>query len=519
MKMHSSCLLIISAKFRTSLKLRVFLLLFSLWGLQGLQAQDFDWLIPPKYDAVDYIAPYKLYYAKKNEIYSIYDTTGTLMSEGWENFPLFREDGFAPVKKEGKWGLIRQTGAIFLRAYADSWHTLIDFSEGLCQFVGEDGKMGFVDTLIKVIVKPIFEEVDKFSEGLAGVKQHGKWGFIDKTGKVIIEPIFEKVDKFSEGLAGVKQHGKWGFINKAGKIVVTPAFTIASEFSEGLVGVGVQKDGNYKCSLIDNTGKIVAKVDTNFWDVDKFSEGLARAMQHGKWGFIDRTGKAAIPAVFEHAYGFSEGLASVEQNNKWGFINKNGEWVIEPVFEDAWPFSKGWAEVRQNNQWFLIDKNFKKAFDNNFENVMLFSEGLANAQHMGKWGFINENYEWVIPTYFENVLGFSEGLAAASQNGKWGFINKNAQEWHIMSTFSRVWSFSEGLAKVRTAEGDYGFINNAGEFVLNQDFMKGKYDYVLDYFGEGLLGVGTAKDPNAKDPNAKDSSRAKEITASVIGFS
>src|SRR5580692_10691799 len=35
------------------------------------------------------------------------------------------------------------------------------------------------------------------------------WGFIDKTGHMIIKPQYEDVRQFSEGLAGVKKDGLW----------------------------------------------------------------------------------------------------------------------------------------------------------------------------------------------------------------------------------------------------------------------------------------------------------------------
>jgi KWG Leptospira. len=37
------------------------------------------------------------------------------------------------------------------------------------------------------------------------VKKSGKFGYIDKTGKVVIEPVFDYAESFSEGLARVKK--------------------------------------------------------------------------------------------------------------------------------------------------------------------------------------------------------------------------------------------------------------------------------------------------------------------------
>lgn len=47
-------------------------------------------------------------------------------------------------------------------------------------------------------------------EGLKGFETNGKWGFKDSTGMVIIKPRFDAVLWFSEGLCPVKIKDKWG---------------------------------------------------------------------------------------------------------------------------------------------------------------------------------------------------------------------------------------------------------------------------------------------------------------------
>ena len=51
---------------------------------------------------------------------------------------------------------------------------------------------------------------------------------------------------------------------------------------------------------------------------------------------------------------------------------------------------------------------------------------------------------------------------------KVGFINK-AGEFVINPQFDGAWSFSEGLAWVKIGD-KWGFINKAGEFVINPQF-------------------------------------------------
>ncbi len=68
-----------------------------------------------------------------------------------------------------------------------------------------------------------------------------KWGFINKQGKVIISPIFDYADYFSNEYALVKFNKKFGYINKLGKFVINPKFDVADYFSDEYTRVGIRK--------------------------------------------------------------------------------------------------------------------------------------------------------------------------------------------------------------------------------------------------------------------------------------
>ena len=43
-----------------------------------------------------------------------------------------------------------------------------------------------------------------FEDGLLAAESNGEWGYIDKKGEYVVKPRFDKVWNFSEGLAGVR---------------------------------------------------------------------------------------------------------------------------------------------------------------------------------------------------------------------------------------------------------------------------------------------------------------------------
>ncbi|NGZ75181.1 WG repeat-containing protein [Saccharibacillus alkalitolerans] len=80
-----------------------------------------------------------------------------------------------------------------------------------------------------------------FSEGLAGVKNskyaYQKYGFIDTTGKFAIKPAYDFVKPFHNGLAAVSLNDKWGYVNKQGKVVIPIQYDNADDFKGELAMV------------------------------------------------------------------------------------------------------------------------------------------------------------------------------------------------------------------------------------------------------------------------------------------
>lgn len=89
------------------------------------------------------------------------------------------------------------------------------------------------------------------------------------------------------------------------------------------------------------------------------SEGLAYVIgPNGNYGYIDKTGKVAIPCQWYDANPFSEGMAAVKDSSeKYGYIDRTGKLVIPCRWKSASSFYRGLAFVtddQENN--LVIDK-------------------------------------------------------------------------------------------------------------------------------------------------------------------
>jgi hypothetical protein len=101
---------------------------------------------------------------------------------------------------------------------------------------------------------------------------------------VVLKPQYEKLDDYSEGLIAAFKDDRWGFIDTEGKVLIPFQFADADEFREGTAQVTITEEDE-EGVLIDRTGKVVGKAN--------FEERLAAAMRKGEAAEEKRKAEAA----------------------------------------------------------------------------------------------------------------------------------------------------------------------------------------------------------------------------------
>ena len=169
-----------------------------------------------------------------------------------------------------------------------------------------------------------YDDVGAYSEGLAIVRvgdyRNAKYGFIDKSSNEIVPPIYQGVEKFSDGMAIIKQDYKYGFVDNSGNVIVPPFYDTARSFNNGMARV--MKNGKY--GYINKSG--IVKVEIKYYQGENFSEGLAAvANENYKYGFVGKSGEVIIPFKYDSVdRTFTNGSIKVQRNGEWFKINKKG---------------------------------------------------------------------------------------------------------------------------------------------------------------------------------------------------
>ena len=145
------------------------------WGVIDLATK---WLIPAEYDGVAQdelgrcYAQGAVFVRQGGAVYLL--SGGKQAGAAYEDARPFSDEGFAAVKRGGKWGFIDTAGT---------------------------EKVGFE-----------YDDALSFGQHLAAVRIGGLWGYISMSGQVVIEPIFIEAKSFSDGTAPVLTEQGWQFI-------------------------------------------------------------------------------------------------------------------------------------------------------------------------------------------------------------------------------------------------------------------------------------------------------------------
>ena len=257
---------------------------------------------------------------------------------------------------------------------------------------GGQGRWAFA-----VLVEPEPLKGDVFSESSEEPDNGERWGFLDDDGRVVVKPRYQDVGAFYEGLCPVWDGDRHGYINRQGDVVFW--------LPENTDRAGVFCSGRAQVAL--HTGR------KRRGPVSSFGGRIKTDVQHG---FVDRTGKFVIEAVYMGAGPFWEGLAPVSKSPM----------ADDLPTEDEMMDNRGGSKAAYRQRWGFIDPNGKLVIPMAFSRVSPFIEGRARARspRSGKWGFIDKTGKFVIPARHDWVRSFDNGVAEVVLDGKVMLIDR-----------------------------------------------------------------------------------------------
>ncbi|MFN0199886.1 MAG: WG repeat-containing protein [Bacteroidia bacterium] len=464
-----------------------------------------------------------LYLIRKNKQFGFIDYRGNEIIKPQYAFATAFANSRALVLHQGEHIYINAQGepVIPTKQY------VMPFSYGLRPQQVENA-WGFGDTNYRLPIPFQFQEVGHFREGFAWVKKENVYGFIDTEGRYTVMPQYEKARNYQEGRAAVMMAVSLPK-TKSQPVVVAMKRGFHQEF---LIRERIRRDTVAKDSLVlirvfkPNPKKSTLGME----GFDTLTEYIKMPIKHitfhverdtlpnlsemppteienttekvWKWGFIDKNGAIAIPALYNEVGNFRFGMAYATENGKYGYLDKKGKWKIEPTFDSADDFqTNGMAKIIKNGKTFFIDTLGNALFSIPIANVRVttFKNGFAKITAEDRFGFINEKGKIITPISFDVAYDFEpSGIAVVANAGNYGLIDTNGH-YLLPLMYDDIGEFHHGFAKIRKNQ-KIGFINTQGKIVIPlayenaSDFNKEKFAmisikrnvYKIDTLGNSL---------------------------------
>lgn len=360
-------------------------------------------------------------------------------------------------------------------------HTRPPGANGLTGFyddvawVFKNEKYTLIDLQGQELFQCDFDNVDTYSNGLAKAQTHsgmgkglktynGKHrGLINKQGQFVIEPAYDNIFDWHRDFIFVIKNGLWGTIDKSGKTIIPPTYrnlaTVTTANHDVLFLTATNQDK--KLALLTPHGKPL----TGFiYDEIGLSMTDNRLVFKKKklYGFLDQNLREIIPAQYTQAYEFAEGLARVVNHGRYGCINTQGELVIY-TYTILYGFAEGLAAVKEPGESFgYIDTNNRYVIDPIYDEALWFGDGIAKVKFNGQEGFIDHHQKNIIPFDKYEFLQKENNLIRFKLNRKYGFYGTDGRLL-ISPEFKNAESPENGLIKVED-----GYLNYQGDLVWMQ---------------------------------------------------
>ncbi|MCL2650546.1 MAG: WG repeat-containing protein [Candidatus Azobacteroides sp.] len=173
-----------------------------------------------------------------------------------------------------------------------------------------------------------FQNIHNYKE-LKPSKFNGKWGYTDSLQNIAIKPQYDSVEFFKNGLSRVKKNGKWGLLNENG-IELTPIkYDTIYAFNQYDMAKAIS---NNKKGYVDINGQEIIPLIYN--EIYFSSNDLIKITLNHKEGYLNHQGQEVIPPIYDVIGYFADSLSIVvcSENRKYGYRTMT-DVISPPIFD------------------------------------------------------------------------------------------------------------------------------------------------------------------------------------------
>ncbi|HTF02398.1 MAG TPA: WG repeat-containing protein, partial [Bacteroidia bacterium] len=289
------------------------------------------------------------------------------------------------------------------------------------------------------------------------------WGYVDSTKKIIIEPVYDNVEFFEFGRAVVQKKGKQGVIDPSGKTVIPFLY---NELEAGLVsGYWRARLMGNKFGIIDSTNKFSVPAIYNELQwcggpyVVSRDNSEARIMSVYNQEIVRYASSAAdaFPVFVP-----KRNVFIVQSSGKFGVINLKGAFVVPAMYDNITCHPCGYYSAEQSGRSIVFDKKGKKKRKLPKACCITPSTEFGDRVVPGQAWISDYNDSLKYPVYVDSATA---GLDTIPQHAVWGWKTADNSRWLTMAKYESAGYFYQGLATFRM-DGLMGIVDTTFQEVI-----------------------------------------------------
>ncbi|MGB0523610.1 MAG: WG repeat-containing protein [Flammeovirgaceae bacterium] len=357
-------------------------------GKYGLISKENKLLIPIEYDGIRYLP----------------GSNKTLLKVYKKNPSVYELDGNGAIVKKYPFEDEAKTSTSGTKL--PKYKYLTEFDQNGLAIIQLNKLKGMANAQGKIIIKPKYQQLGTFHEGLAYFqaankdRSKRKWGYLNQQGKEVIPATFSKATDFNEGKAAVFKR-LWGYINQQGQLIIPHKYKNALAFSDGKAVVDEQ-------IIINEKGAQLGKITLE----GQVSKGFQsnRAILQSKSGSLHITpeGLPAYYTKYDEVTNFIGGIAFVKRGEVWELTRKMNENQSKVRFtsaqRNAYLATYGKRYKRKTPFGTLQDVKWEKVND-------------------GLWRMIDSNGNFINESIYDQVLADEGAVFKVRKDGFFGIAN------------------------------------------------------------------------------------------------
>lgn len=251
----------------------------------------------------------------------------------------------------------------------------------------------------------------------------GKIALFGEDGRAITGFEIDSISAFTKSRAIIHQNLNQGLLDRDGRMVVTPNYQAITLEEEKVMALP-----HHEWIILNDRNEILKKFQVD--DILPITNGMSIYKYSQKYGLLDSTLKAILPAQYDHLFASTNNQFIVSQKGKRGVIGPDNSIILPLIYDSLIIEDEIVLAYNKSEGWSLTDIRQSFKTQKNYDWIVRKVNGIYPVKNYGYWGALNETGQEIIHCVFDSLLEISNHQLVVKFKNQFGIINTR-ENWLV----------------------------------------------------------------------------------------